>query len=232
MTLAANSLILNHDRSTQLLERNSQVIPGGLASINRKADPCIAFARAQGSRMWDVDGNEYIDYHAGFAPYILGHNDLDQIEAVAAALRSGRSNYGSGPTEEEGDLARLFIGCVPMDDKVQLFNTVSEATDQAIRVVRAWTGHEHVIRMQGGYNGIQNVVAANLMTSAADLGGKQITGSEYPVVPISAGIPLCERQLLHPIPFNDLAAVDAIAKRHPIAALITEPALQNVGVVK
>jgi glutamate-1-semialdehyde 2,1-aminomutase len=232
MTVAQESSKLSHERSAQLLERNSAVIPGGLASINRKADPCIAFARAQGSHMWDVDGNEYIDYHAGFAPYILGHNDPDQIEAVADALRSGRSNYGSGPTEEEGDLARLFLACLPNADKVQFFNTGSEATAQAIRIARAWMGREHVIRMQGGYNGNQNVVAANLMTSAADLGGKQITGDEYPVVPISAGIPVCERQLLHPIPYNDLTAVDAIAKRYPIAALITEPALQNIGVVK
>ena len=189
MTVAQGSSRLSHERSIQLLEQNSRVIPGGLASINRKADPCIAFVRAQGSRMWDVDGNEFIDYHAGFAPYILGHNDPDQIEAVAAALRSGRSNYGTGPTEEEGDLARLFLACLPMADKVQFFNTGSEATAQAIRVARAWTGHEHVIRMQGGYNGNQNVVAANLMTSAADLGGKQIAGGEYPVVPISAGNP-------------------------------------------
>ncbi len=232
MTLAANSLIRNHERSTQVLQRNSQFIPGGLASINRKADPCIAFARAQGSRMWDVDGNEYIDYHAGFAPYILGHNDPDQLEAVAAALRSGRSNYGSGPTEDEGDLARLFLSALPMAEKVQFFNTGSEATAQAIRVARAFTGREHVIRMQGGYNGNQNVVAANLMTSAADLGGKEIIGDEYPVVPISAGIPQSELRLLHPVPFNDLAAVETIAKRYPIAALITEPALQNIGVVK
>ncbi len=140
------------------------MIPGGLASINRKADPVIAFARAQGARMWDVDGNEYIDYHAGFAPYILGHNDPDQLAAVNSALFSGRSNYGSGPTEEEGELARLFLSCLPMADKVQFFNTGSEATAQAIRIARAYTGRDHVIRMQGGYNGNQNVVAANLMT--------------------------------------------------------------------
>ncbi len=232
MTLASKSHIRNYEHSAQVLLRNSQFIPGGLASINRKADPCIAFTRAQGSRMWDVDGNEFVDYHAGFAPYILGHNDPDQLEAVAIALRSGRSNYGSGPTEDEGELAQLFLSAIPMADKVQFFNTGSEATAQAIRVARAFTGREHVIRVQGGYNGNQNVVAANLMTSAADLGGKQIVGDEYPVVPISAGIPQSELRLLHPIPFNDLVAVETIARRYPIAALITEPALQNIGVVK
>ena len=219
-------------RSVAILERNSEVIPGGLASINRKADPCIAFARAQGSRMWDVDGNEYIDYHAGFAPYILGHNDPDQIAAVAATLRSGRSNYGSGPTEDEGELARLFLSCLPMADKVQFVNTGSEATAQAIRIARALTGREHLIRMQGGYNGNQNVVATNLMTSAQELGGKNRPGEEYPVVPITAGIPKAEQALLHPVPYNDLAAVEIIAKRYEIAALITEPALQNIGVIK
>lgn len=222
---------LNHSKSAALLARNSEVIPGGLASINRKADPVIAFARAQGSRMWDVDGNEYIDYHAGFAPYILGHNDPDQLDAVAAALRSGTSNYGSGPTAEEGELARLFLACLPMADRVQFFNTGSEATAQAIRIARAYTGRDHVIRMQGGYNGNQNVVAANLMTPADQLGGPH-AGDEYPVVPISAGIPKSELALLHPVPYNDLVAVEAMAKRYAIAALITEPALQNIGVVK
>ena len=232
MTLVQESPKLIHTRSNQLLERNSKMIPGGLASINRKADPCIAFTRAQGSRLWDVDGNEYIDYHAGFAPYILGHNNPEQIEAVMAALRSGRSNYGSGPTEDEGELASLFLACLPMAEKVQFFNTGSEATAQAIRIARAATERDHVIRMQGGYNGNQNVVAANLMTSAADLGGSDMAGGEYPVVPISAGIPLSEQRLLHPVPYNDLAAVEAMAQRYPIAALITEPALQNIGVIK
>jgi glutamate-1-semialdehyde 2,1-aminomutase len=221
----------SHAKSAALLARNSEVIPGGLASINRKADPVIAFARAQGSRLWDVDGNEYIDYHAGFAPYILGHNDPDQNAAILAAMQAGLSNYGSGPTAEEGQLARLFLACVPMADRVQFFNTGSEATAQAIRVARAHTGRDHVIRMQGGYNGNQNVVAVNLMTPAADLGGRRAAGDEYPVVPITAGIPECERRLLHPVPFNDLAAVEAVAKRYPIAALITEPALQNIGVI-
>jgi len=222
-----------HPKSEALYARARGVIPGGITHDGRNLAPFPVYVdRAKGSHKWDVDGNEYIDYHAGFAPYILGHNDPDQNEAVAAALRSGRSNYGSGPTADEGELARLFLACLPMAERVQFFNTGSEATAQAIRVARAFTGRNHVIRMQGGYNGNQNVVAVNLMTSAADLGGVHAAGGEYPVVPITAGIPECERALLHPVPFNDLAAVEAVAKRHPIAALITEPALQNIGVVK
>lgn len=219
-------------KSRQLLERNEQVIPGGLASINRRAEPCIAFAKAVGAHLWDVDGNEFIDYHAAFSAYILGHADEDVNAAVVDALQSGRSNYGSGPTEEEGELARLFLRCVPSADKVQFFNTGSEATAQAIRVARAWTGRGHVILIQGGYNGNQNVVAANLMNSAADLGGKQIAGDEYPLIPLTAGIPEPERKLMHAIEFNDLDAVRTLVKRYDVAALITEPVLQNIGVVK
>ena len=218
-------------RSLELLDRNSAVIPGGLASINRKTDPCIAFSRARGSRMWDLDGNEYIDYHAGFAPYILGHNDPDQTAAVKSALDQERSNYGTGPTEDEGELARMFIDSLPLADKVQFFNTGSEATAQAIRVARAATGREHVILVQGSYNGNQNVVAFNVMTPA-DVLGKQVVGDEYPRVPLTAGIPAPEQEQIHVVEFNDLAAVESVAARYDVAAMISEPVLQNVGVIK
>ena len=229
---ASHQTPLSFSKSRQLLEQNEQVIPGGLASINRRTEPCIAFAKAVGAHLWDVDGNEYIDYHAAFSAYILGHADADVNAAVMATLQSGRSNYGSGPTEEEGQLARLFLSCVPTADKVQFFNTGSEATAQAIRVARAFTGRDHVILMQGGYNGNQNVVAANLMNSALELGGEQVVGDEYRLIPITAGIPESERQSMHAVEFNDLDAVRVLSKRYDVAALITEPVLQNVGVVK
>jgi glutamate-1-semialdehyde 2,1-aminomutase len=222
---------LTLEASREVLARNEEVIPGGLASMNRRTEPCIAFAKARGSRLWDVDGNEYIDYHAAFAAYILGHNAPAQVEAVKRALDSGRSNYGSGPTVEEGELARLFLACVPGADKVQFFNTGSEATAQAIRVARAATGRDHVLLMQGGYNGNQNVVAVNLMNTAQQLGGKQVMGDEYPLLPLTAGVPDSEQQLLHAIEFNDLKAVRTLVKRYDVAALITEPVLQNVGIV-
>lgn len=219
-------------KSEQLLHENSRLIPGGLASLNRKADPVIAFVRAKGSHLWDMDGHEYIDYHAGFAPYILGHNDDDQNAAVAATLAQDLSNYGAGPTREEGELARLFLQAVPHAEKVQFFNTGSEATQHAIRVARAATGRSHIIKTQGGYNGHHNAVATNLMSTREQLGGKPVHGDEYPRVPITAGIPPEELALTHAVPFNDLAAVEAVASKYPIAGLITEPVLQNIGVVK
>jgi glutamate-1-semialdehyde 2,1-aminomutase len=223
---------MNWPKSQQLLADNSRVIPGGLASLNRKADPVIAFVRAKGSRLWDIDGHEYIDYHAGFAPYILGHGDDDLIAAVTETLHSDISNYGTGPTLEEGELARLFLQAVPHAQKVQFFNTGSEATSHALRVARAWTGRSHIIKMQGGYNGHHNAVATNLMSTREQLGGVAIHGDEYRCVPFTAGIPPEEAALTHAVPFNDLQAVEHVAKKYPIAALITEPVLQNIGVVK
>jgi glutamate-1-semialdehyde 2,1-aminomutase len=220
------------DRTQQILARNSRFIPGGMASVNRRTDPAIAFARGQGAYLWDVDGKQYIDYHAGFAPYILGHNDSDLNEAVTQTFRDGLSNFGTGPTELEGELAELFLHCVPTAERVQFLNSGSEATAQAIRVARAATGRDHVILIQGGYNGNQNVVAANLMDSAAQLGGKPAAGGEYPLNPITAGIPAAEAALLHAVEFNDLDAVDAVARKYRVAAMITEPVLQNIGVVK
>src|ERR1700743_2658527 len=180
---------MNWPHSQQLLAENSRLIPGGLGSLNRKADPGIAFARAKGSHLWDLEGREYIDYHAGFAPYILGHGDDDIAAAVTRAMRENLSNYGSGPTRDEGELARLFVKAVPHVERVQFFNTGSEATSQAIRVARAFTGRSHLVKMQGGYNGHHNAVAVNLMSSREQLGGRRMTGGEYPSVPITAGIP-------------------------------------------
>lgn len=231
-TATATNREMNMNRTQQILQRNSQYIPGGMASVNRRTDPPIAFARGQGAYLWDVDGRQYVDYHAGFAPYILGHNDPDLNAAVVETFRNGLSNFGTGPTELEGELAQLFLECVPTAERVQFLNSGSEATAQAIRVARAATGRDHVVLMQGGYNGNQNVVAANLMDSVAALGGKAAAGGEYPLNPITAGIPAAEASLLHAIEFNDLEAVEAVARKYEIAALITEPVLQNIGVVK
>ena len=223
---------MNWPQSQQLLSENSRLIPGGLGSLNRKADPVIAFVRAKGSHLWDLEGREYIDYHAGFAPYILGHSDDDIAAAVTKAMECNLSNYGSGPTREEGELARLFVQAVPHVERVQFFNTGSEATAQAIRVARAATGRFHIIKMQGGYNGHHNAVAMNLMSSREQLGGRRITGDEYPRVPITAGIPPGELTLTHAVPFNDLAAVEQVLKKYPAAAIIAEPVLQNIGIIK
>jgi len=219
-----------YKNSAAILERNRRYIPGGVVSVNRAVQPEIVFTRGEGQYIWDAEGNRYIDYHAAFAPHILGHNDPYVTEAVIRALRNGASLFGSGTTVLEGRLAELICECVPFAGQVQFLNTGSEATYQALRLARAATGRDHIIVMQGGYNGWHNDVACNLMTPLAAAGERRRAG-EYDFIPISAGIPAAHRQLVHPVNFNDLESVESVCKGVPVAALITEPILQNIGVV-
>lgn len=218
-------------KSAEILEHNRRFIPGGVVSVNRAVQPEIVFVKGQGAYIWDADGNRYIDYHAAFAPHFLGHNDPHVTDAVVSVLRKGASLYGSGTTELEGQLAELMCQHIPSVESVQFLNTGSEATCQAIRLTRAVTGRDHVIVMQGGYNGWHDDVACNLMTPLTIL-GERISPGEYPYIPISAGIPSEHQRLVHPINFNDLESVDHVCQKYSVAALITEPILQNIGIVK
>lgn len=195
-----------------------------------KVEPTISFVRAAGANMWDAEGNRYIDLHAAFGPYLLGHNHPEINDAVSETMRRGMSLYGSGTTEQEGELAELICSNIPWVESVQILNTGSEATAQAIRLARAYTGRDHVILMQGGYNGWHNDVAWNLMSSLDQLGPRRSPG-EYSKVPISAGIPGAHRDLLHVVNFNYLESVRFVCSQYPIATVILEPVLQNIGIV-
>jgi glutamate-1-semialdehyde 2,1-aminomutase len=211
--------------------RSRRYLAGGIASINRLTQPDILFARAHGAYMWDIAGKRYIDYHAGFGPHVLGHNDPKVTEAVFDTLRADSSLYGSGTTEMEGELGELIAQSAPFIESVALLNTGSEATYQAIRLARSATQRDHVIVMQGGYNGWHNDVACNLMTPLEQL-GRRVTGGEYPFLPISAGIPKQHQELVHPVNFNDLDAIRYVTSKYAVAAVLLEPILQNIGVVK
>jgi len=221
----------NYRKSSLLLKRNEQWIPGGVVSLNRKAEPNIAFASGKGSRIWDIDGNEFIDYQAGFSASFLGHNDPDVNQAVIDAIKSQTILMGAGPTELEGYFAELFCTCVPTVDKIEITTTGSESTYHAIRIARAATGNDHVIIMQGGYNGWHNDVAANVMSTIAEVGNR-VSPGEYPFDAISAGIPENHKSLIHIINYNDLDSVLYVLKRYPISCIILEPILQNIGIVK
>ena len=116
----------NSDRLTALLAHNAAYIPGGVSSVNRIIDPPIAFAKAQGAYLWDLDGKRYADYHAAFAPHFLGHNFAPVNDAVIEVLRSGESLSGAGPTVLEGRLAELICSNVAAVEKVCQQNTGSE----------------------------------------------------------------------------------------------------------
>jgi glutamate-1-semialdehyde 2,1-aminomutase len=217
--------------SRSIAARSRKVIPGGVVSINRKVEPEIAFVRGQGAHVWDADGNRYIDYHAGFAPHLLGHAHPEVDEAVVRCIKDGQTLMGSGTTSWEGRAAELLCECVPSLEKVQITCTGSEATYHALRLSRAFTGRDHIVVMQGGYNGWHDEVACNVMTPLDRLGSRVNCG-EYPFVPMSAGMPTGIASRVHVVEFNDLESVAWAFEKYPVACLLTEPILQNIGVVK
>ena len=221
----------NWPKSSALLKRNETCIPGGVVSLNRKSEPNICFTRGKGSRVWDMEGNEYIDYQAGFSVAFLGHNDADVDQAVMETITNQAVLMGAGPTELEGQFAELFCHAVPTVDKIEITTTGSEATYHAIRIARAVTGNDHVIKIQGGYNGWHNDVAANVISALSDVGNR-VSPGEYPFDALSSGIPENHQSLIHIVNYNDLESVSYVVKRYPIACIILEPVLQNIGVVK
>jgi glutamate-1-semialdehyde 2,1-aminomutase len=218
-------------KSSELLKKNERWIPGGVVSLNRKSEPNICFNKGEGAYVWDIEGNKYIDYQAGFAAAFLGHNDADVNNAVRQSMEDNAVLMGAGPTHLEGAFAELFCKCVPGVESVQITTTGSEATYHAIRISRAVTGRDHVIIMQGGYNGWHNDVAGNVISTLADV-GPRVSPGEYPFDSLSAGIPSSHKGLIHVVNFNDLDSVEYLLKRVPVACLILEPILQNIGIVK
>ncbi|MVZ60637.1 aspartate aminotransferase family protein [Sphingobacterium humi] len=223
--------MLENKKSAEILDTNAQWIPGGVVSLNRKSDPNLCFVKGQGSRVEDADGNSYIDYQAGFAASFLGHNDPDVNAAVLKTLQEQQVLMGAGPTLLEGEFAELFCQSVPNAESVQITTTGSEATYHAIRIARAVTKRDHIIVMQGGYNGWHNDVACNVISSLQDVGPYQSPG-EYPFDSLSAGVPKNHSDLVHVINFNDLDSVRYIVEKYEVACILLEPILQNIGIVK
>ncbi|HTE23771.1 aspartate aminotransferase family protein [Flavitalea sp.] len=214
----------------KVLAEGERYIAGGVVSLNRKVNPAIVFKEGKGSKIYDINGKEYIDYHAAFAPYLLGHNHPGVNNSVIQVITDQLSLIGSGTNELEIRLAKLLCELIPSLELVQITNTGSEATAHAIRLSRAYTGREHIILMVGGYNGWHNDVARAVMPSISQL-GPRVSPGEYQFIPSSAGIPEAVKKQVHCVNFNDLASVEYILQKYPVACLLTEPVLQNVGVI-
>ncbi len=208
----------------------AKYIAGGVVSLNRKVSPNIIFQKGIGSKIYDITGKSYIDYHAGFAPFLLGHNFEQVNKEVFKVISDGWSLIGSGTNRLEAELAKELCEILPSLEKVQITNTGSEATAHAIRLSRAYTGREDIILTLGGYNGWHNEVSRAVMPSLAQI-GERVSPGEYPFVPSSAGIPEGTKRKIHIVNYNDLESVAYIMKRYPVACVLTEPVLQNIGVV-
>ena len=211
-------------RSEELFKRAAEHIPGGVNSPVR-AYGAIGIAprfvkRADGCRIYDVDGNEYIDYICSWGPMILGHNHPEIRKAVIEAAENGLS-FGCA-TEIEVEMAEFICSRIPHIDMIRMVNSGTEAVMSALRVARGFTGRNKIIKFAGCYHGHTD----SMLVSAGS--GVMTSG-----VPDSAGVPAgCAEDTLI-ARYNDLGSVEAFFKANPenVAAVIVEPVGANMGLV-
>lgn len=217
-------IMARREASLRLFRDACEVIPGGVNSPVRSfravgGQPIFA-ARAAGSRVWDADGNEYVDYICSWGPLILGHAHPGVLAAVRDAAERGTS-YGV-PTEAEVELARGIAAAVPGIEMVRLVNSGTEATMSALRLARAATGRHRVVKFAGCYHGHVDALLVKAGSGALTLGVPDSPG----VTPGTAADTLI-------LPYNDLAAVEELFQREgeTVAAVIVEPVAGNMGLV-
>jgi glutamate-1-semialdehyde 2,1-aminomutase len=211
-------------KSQELHARASRVIPGGVDSPVRAfksvggEPPYIV--RGQGSRIWDADGNEYIDYVGSWGPLILGHAYPSVVEAVEKANRDGASFGACTPAEAE--LAEAVIEAFPSMDKVRFVSSGTEATMSAIRLARAFTGRKYIIKFEGCYHGHADSLLVKAGSGVATLG-----------IPGSAGVLDEQAKFTLALPYNSQPVVEeAFAKfKDQVACVIVEPVVGNMGCV-
>ena len=215
---------MNRERSTQLYEIAKDMIPGGVNSPARSwgavgGNP-LFLTRGSGSRVWDADGNEYIDYVCSWGPLILGHANERVVAAITQAAADGTS-FGA-PTERENEIAQLVVDAYESIEMVRFVNSGTEATMSALRLARAYTGRSKIVKFEGGYHGHSDALLVAAGSGALAHG-----------VPDSAGVTASFAQDTLLGVFNDLASVEAHFDAFPedIACVIVEPVAGNMGVV-
>lgn len=212
---------MNTEKSRELFEEAKKVLPGGVSSPVRAIKPYPFYTEhADGSKITDMDGNEYIDYVMGYGPLLLGHNHPAVKEAVIKQLSLGWL-YGT-PSEPEIKLAKEVTGLYPSIDMVRFVSTGTEATMGALRAARGFTGRNKFIKIEGGFHGAHDAALVKAGSGATTLG-----------TPDSAGVPLDFTKNTLQVPYNDIEAMtEAIESyKEDVAAVIIEPVLGNIGPV-
>jgi len=211
------------DLSASIAAEALEYIPGGVNSSTRSLNPPVVWKNAQGSRMVDVDGREYLDYHAAFGPIILGHNHQAVNRSVTDAI-SAVDMVGVGITELEVQLAQKLCRHIPSAERVLLCVTGSEATYNAVRLARAVTGRKKLLKFQGCYHGWHDYLCMNVISPREKLGHKHL---------LSAGTLEEAAAQTIVVDFNRLDQVeDALrVNKDDVAAVILEPIPHNIGCV-
>ncbi|EJJ6337636.1 glutamate-1-semialdehyde 2,1-aminomutase [Staphylococcus pseudintermedius] len=215
---------MRYNESIKAFEKAEQLMPGGVNSPVRAFKsvdtPAIFMSRGEGSRIYDIDGNEYIDYVLSWGPLILGHRDSKVIEAIHDVVERGTS-FGAS-TLEENRLAELVIERVPSIEKVRMVSSGTEATLDTLRLARGYTGKNKIIKFEGNYHGHSDSLLIKAGSGVATLG-----------LPDSPGVPEGTAKNTITVPYNDLEAVKYAFEEFgdDIAAVIVEPVSGNMGVV-
>ncbi|HEU0140633.1 MAG TPA: aspartate aminotransferase family protein [Bryobacteraceae bacterium] len=212
-----------HPTSRTLDQRALRTVPGGVHSSTRRTNPPIVFKRASGSRVWDVEGKEYVDYHAAFGPIILGHCDADVDRSVAEATRE-IDLMGLGTTEPEIEAAETISRHVPSAEMVHFCNSGSEATYNAVRLARAVTGRKKLVKFQGCYHGWHDYLCMNVISPRDRIGTYD---------PGSAGMLPEALENTIVLTFNSVPELEQtfVDFSNEIAAVILEPIPHNIGCV-
>jgi glutamate-1-semialdehyde 2,1-aminomutase len=213
---------LTDTKSAELYQRALQVLPGGVNSPVRAMraigrDP-LFIARAEGAEIFDVDGNRYVDYVCSWGPLIHGHAHPEIIEAVQTAASLG-TTYGA-PTAAEVDLAELVTQRMPAVQMIRMTSSGTEASMSAIRLARAATGREKLLKFAGAYHGHVDGLLAEAGSGLATQG-----------IPASPGVPLAATAATVIVPWNDREAVERAFAEHEFAAVLAEPYPANMGLV-
>ncbi len=215
--------------SSALFERASRSMPMGVASSFQAADPYpIYLARGQGSRVWDVDGTEYFDYHNGFGSMAVGHAHPKVVEALGKAARTG--THFAVTTAAAVDLAEELCRRFRLD-RVRFTNSGTESTMDAIRVARGATGRDVICKIEGSYHGHHDAVMFSVTPSLTLI--EKLDSGHGEQFPASRGIPTGMAAWTLAVPYNDLAAVEQLfeARGSEIACFIIEPVMMNIGIV-
>ncbi|HSS60246.1 MAG TPA: aspartate aminotransferase family protein [Candidatus Limnocylindrales bacterium] len=214
-------------RSHQLWTEAREVLPRGVPSSFQDAAPQPIFVeRGKGSRVWDVDGNEYIDFHNGFGVMVVGHAHPKIVQAVSRQIERG--SHFAQPVEDgiivARELRRRFH-----QPKWRFTNSGTESTLDAVRIARGFTGRDRLIKIEASYHGHHDALMVSVEPPPDRMGPADAPAS----FPQSDGIPAAVVELTTVVPFNDVAALEKAFASHPgeVAAVIVEPTMMNVGIV-
>ncbi|MFN5582602.1 glutamate-1-semialdehyde 2,1-aminomutase [Gemmatimonas sp.] len=218
-----SALLTNNARSAEIMARARGRFPGGVNSPVRAfrgvgGEPVVA-ARGKGARVWDADGNEYIDYVLSWGPLVLGHAPDVVLEEVARVMQLGTS-FGM-PTEREVELADRIAERMPHLEMVRFTSSGTEAAMSIARLARAITKREYILKFEGCYHGHADAFLVKAGSGVATLG-----------LPDSPGVPDALAKLTLTCAYNDLEAVERIAREVPLAAIMLEPIVGNGGYIE